>query len=455
MTMGTNYFTRYRHIAPLAVLRIAFGAVLFFSSIRFIAHGWVRDFYIRPAFHFPFFGFEWLSPFNAAGMYTLYTIMAVAALFICIGFFYRIAAPVFFLCFCYAELLDKTYYLNHYYLVTICSFLLMLVPAHRYCSVDTWRKPSLKVTQVPSWTILVFKYQLTLIYCCAGLSKLTWDWLFRAMPLRIWLPANASIPLIGPLLRHEWVAYLFSWCGALFDLSIAFLLLNKTTRRPAYLLVIVFHILTAVLFQIGMFPYLMMSATLIFFSEGFHRQVLQKARTFVMHQPVRTEMEQRLYIPLRRQQRIFVLLGIYFLLQLVTPFRFMLYPGRLLWTEEGYRFSWRVMLMEKSGVAFFYVKNPATGRKFEVNNAEFLTGYQERMMETQPDMMLQYAHILAQQYRKQGIVNPEVTVESYVTLNGNGSRLYIDSTVNLALEKETWFGHKAWILPLNNQSTRP
>ncbi len=361
--MATNYFTRYRHIAPLAVLRIAFGAVLFFSTIRFIAHGWVRDFYIRPAFHFPFFGFEWLSPFSPAGMYTLYAVMAVAALFICIGFFYRVATPVFFLCFCYAELLDKTYYLNHYYLVTICSFLLILVPAHRYCSVDTWRRPSLKVTQVPSWTILVFKYQLTLIYCCAGLSKLTYDWLFRAMPLRIWLPANASIPVIGPLLRRDHAVHCLSWCGALFDLSIAFLLLNKSTRRPAYLLVIVFHILTAVLFQIGMFPYLMMSATLVFFSEGFHRQVLQKARTFLLGRSVEMETEQRLYIPPRRQRGIFVLLGIYFLLQLVTPFRFMLYLRHAFLDGRGLSFFLAGNADGKKWGSFLLCKESCHGKK--------------------------------------------------------------------------------------------
>jgi hypothetical protein len=128
-----------------------------------------------------------------------------------------------------------------------------------------------------------------------------------------------------------------------------------------------------------------------------------------------------------------------------------LYPGKLLWTEEGYRFSWRVMLMEKSGATFFYVKDLDTGRKFQVDNAAFLTGYQERMMETQPDMMVQYAHILQREYQQQGIAHPKITVESYVALNGNGSRLYIDSTVNLAAEKETWFGHKKWILPYINQ----
>jgi hypothetical protein len=384
-------------------------------------------------------------------MYALYFMMALAALFICIGLFYRVATLVFFFCFCYAELLDKTYYLNHYYLVTICSFLLMFAPAHRYFSVDAMRKPSLQVNMVPAWTILMFKYQLCIIYFFAGLSKLNADWLLNAMPLKIWLPAKASTPLIGPLLRHEWVAYFFSWAGAFFDLSIAFLLLKKSTRLAGYLLLVVFHMLTAILFQIGMFPYLMMSATLIFFSENFHIRLINKIRSLFSRTNPLSGTKKFLQVRPVAQRIVFILLAIYFLLQIVVPLRFLLYPGKLLWTEEGYRFSWRVMLMEKSGTAFFYVTDPDTGRRFQVNNAAFLTGYQERMMETQPDMMLQYAHILQREYQQQGIAHPQIIVESYVALNGNGSRLYIDSTVNLADEKETWFGHKKWILPYINK----
>jgi hypothetical protein len=450
MMTATNYFTRYRHIAPLAVFRIMFGAVLFISTCRFIAKGWVRDFYIKPAFHFPFIGFEWIHPHGAVFMYTLYALMALSALLVCLGLYYRIATCLFFLCFCYAELLDKTYYLNHYYLVTIFSFLLILVPANRYFSFDVLRRPSLRATRVPAWTILMLKYQLCIIYCCAGLSKLTSDWLLLAMPLRIWLPAKASIPLIGPLLNHVWVAYFFSWASALFDLSIAFILLNNSSRRFGYFLVIIFHVLTAILFQIGMFPWLMMSATLIFFSENFHIRVINILRK-IFSIPSPSQHEERLPEFRPTIQRLMPgFLACYFLFQVLFPFRFLLYPGNLLWTEEGYRFSWRVMLMEKGGTSFFFVKNGATGRKFEVNNSDFLTPYQERMMETQPDMILQYAHMLKEFYQRQGIDSPEVTVQCYVALNGRRSRLFIDSSVNLAAEKETWFGHKPWILPFTN-----
>lgn len=429
MTTATNRYTKTCDIAPLAVLRIVFGAVLFVSTIRFIVKGWVYDFYVAPTFHFSFYGFGWLSPAGFWGMYIIYGVMAVATLCISLGLFYRVAAVVFFLCFGYAEMLDKTYYLNHYYFVTVFSFLLIWAPANRRWSLDVLRKPALKVREVPVWTVLVFRYQLCIVYFCAGLSKLTADWMLHAMPLRIWLPVKASVPVIGPLLKWDMTAYVFSWAGALFDLTIPFLLMWRRTRKGAYGLVVCFHVLTSVLFQIGMFPYLMMSATLVFFPWGGMEVV----------SPWRQLWHVRRWMP--------ALMGLFIIVQVVAPFRFLMYPGNLYWTEEGYRFSWRVMLMEKGGTAFFYVRDPATGRHFQVNNREFLTAYQERMMETQPDMILQYAHLLAARYKARGINQPEVRVESYVALNGSGSRLYIDSTVNLAGEKEHLWGHQKWILP--------
>jgi hypothetical protein len=270
-----------------------------------------------------------------------------------------------------------------------------------------------------------------------------------AMPLKIWLPANAHIPLIGVLLTKTWIAYLFSWFGAIFDLSIGFLLLYKPTRKVAYIFVLIFHVFTGWLFKIGMFPYIMIFVTVIFFSEEVHLKIIHFLRSIFNKKSLQTnEISLSLYFSPAKKKLLYGLLAMYILLQVVLPFRFLLYPGKLFWTEEGYRFSWRVMLMEKDGITFFYVKDAKTGRKGEVVNSQFLTPLQERMMQTQPDMMLQYAHYLHDFYKNKGISDPIVTVESYVTLNGSGSRLYIDSTVNLSKQQEN-FLPKKWILPFH------
>ena len=450
MTRSVNAFlTAPRHIAPLAVLRMAFGAIMLISTIRFLVKGWVNSFYIKPRFHFAFYGFDWVKPLSATGMYGLFGLLILAAILVTIGLFYRVAILTFFLGFTYVELIDKTTYLNHYYLISVMAFLLILVPAHRYFSLDVVRKPRLLVNQVPRWTIDIFKLQLLLVYFFAGVSKLNYDWLIAAMPLKIWLPANSHLPIIGSLLTQTWVAYVFSWFGAVFDLVIGFLLLIDKTRKPAYLMVIVFHLATGWLFNIGMFPYIMICVTVIFFSEKTHIKIIGWLKSIgsktVHEEYISTRMYQ---FSTPKRELIYVVLLLHFTVQLLLPFRFLLYPGNLYWTEEGYRFSWRVMLMEKGGTIFFHVKDPETGKKAEVFNGQYLTELQEKMMATQPDMMLQFAHFLAHTYQKEGVKNPVVTAESYVTLNGNGSRLYIDSTVNLANEQET-FGHKKWILPLH------
>ncbi|GHN03295.1 type I deoxyribonuclease HsdR [Cytophagales bacterium WSM2-2] len=446
----SNSLERERHIAPLVVLRIAFGAVMFVSTVRFMLKGWVTEFYVKPVFHFTFYGFEWVKPLNETGLYFVYTLMALSCLCIMLGCFYRIASITFLILFLYCELLDKTYYLNHYYLVSLIAFLLTLVPAHRDFSVDAWRNSSIRVTQVPAWTISIFKIQLLIVYFYAGISKINYDWLIEALPLKIWLPAKERIPVVGSLFSYEWVAYFFSWFGAVFDLSIGFLLLNNRTRGLAYFFVIAFHLLTALLFKIGMFPFIMIALTLIFFSEDFHIKIINSLST-LFHFKTADSLQSDSSI--RISKTLLPVLVIYFGLQLTIPFRHLFYPGDLFWTEEGYRFSWRVMLIEKSGTAFFYVEDANTHHKIEVMNSRYLSSYQEKMMTTQPDMILQYAHFLKNESEASGVKDPIVTVQSYVTLNGHGSRLFIDSSANLSKAKES-FCHKSWILEQDQTGDR-
>jgi hypothetical protein len=149
------------------------------------------------------------------------------------------------------------------------------------------------------------------------------------------------------------------------------------------------------------------------------------------------------------------LLGLYILIQLVIPLRYLAYPGDLFWTEQGYRFSWRVMLIEKAGYAQFFVHHPKNGMKKLIDNKEYLTPQQEKMMSTQPDMILQFAHHLRDEYSDTLIVEAngieinikeaKVTAEVYVSLFNKGSRLFIDPEVNLS-KINRGFHHKDWIL---------
>lgn len=458
----TKHLNQPASIAPLAVFRVLFGFMMVISVIRFAAMGWIYELYIRPDYYFTFYGFDWITPLGDPGMYMLFAVMGLAAMGVMLGLYYKASISVFFLTFTYVELIDKTNYLNHYYFVSIVAFLLILVPAHRKFSLDVIRKPSLEVDRVPAWMVNIFKLQLGMVYFFAGAAKLNPDWLFSALPLKIWLPAKAHLPVIGWLMEYEATAFMFSWAGAFYDLTIAFFLLYKPTRIPAYISVIVFHLVTYSLFQIGMFPFIMILSTLIFFSPEFHEGVIRRVQSIFSdiskrigwfkndeHQPSTGKP----ILTARAPRWLTMLLIAHFVLQLLLPFRFILYPGNLFWSEQGFRFSWRVMLMEKAGYAVFHVSDPETGRTWEVANWEHLTEVQEKMMATQPDMILQFAHHLEEYYQQKGIDDAAVTAASYVTLNGRRSRLLINPEVDLTKIDRGW-AHKDWITeyPENEQS---
>ncbi|MDZ7716114.1 MAG: HTTM domain-containing protein [Balneolaceae bacterium] len=440
-------------IAPLAVFRFLFGFIMLVSIIRFAANGWIYELYVKPDYFFTYYGFDWVTPLGETGMYLLFLVMGLAALSIMLGYFYRFGIVIFFLAFTYVELIDKTNYLNHYYFVSIVSFLLMFVPANRYFSLDVLRKPSLRREYVPAWTINIFKLQLGLVYFFAGVAKLNPDWLLNAMPLQIWLPANADLPLIGPLLEYTTTAYIFSWGGAFYDLTVTFFLLWKRTRILAYLAVIVFHMSTWFLFQIGMFPFIMILCTLIFFPADFHKKIIQIISGFTNYLPFslpKPKPAKNKDFQLSRIGNSIIggILILHFVLQLLLPLRFMLYPDNLFWTEQGFRFSWRVMLMEKAGHATFHMRNPETGNEWQVRNWDYLTPKQEKEMSTRPDMILQFAHHLEDEYQKNFSGDVEITVTSNVTLNGRRSQPMINPNVDLT-EQERGFAHKEWILPFN------
>ncbi|WP_395074477.1 HTTM domain-containing protein [Flavobacterium sp.] len=445
-----KYLNSYSESATLAFFRLAFGFMMFFSLIRFASHNWIEDFYIKPQFHFTYYGFGWVKPMGNY-IYLLFMIACITALFVAMGYKYRIAIITFFLSFTYIELIDKTTYLNHYYFVSIISFLLIFLPANASYSVDAFKNSKIAFQKIPKWNIDILKLLLGIVYFYAGLAKLNSDWLFKAMPLKIWLPNNSELSLIGSLLNENWVHYAFSWTGMIYDLSIVFLLLYKRTRIYAFALVIIFHVLTRILFPIGVFPYIMIISTLIFFDADFHKKCLQYLSnlfrfSYTIFENGKVKIQN--YNATYKLKLTFISLFVVF--QLLFPFRYFLYKDELFWTEEGFRFSWRVMIMEKAGYTQFIVKDSITKKEIRINNSHFLTTFQEKQMSFQPDFILEYAHYLCEYYKNQGIQNPEVYVESYVALNGRLSQKYINPKINLANEYES-FQHKTWILPFNDE----
>lgn len=373
-------------------------------------------------------------------MWFVFIAMAVTALFVAIGLFYRLSSIAFFLLFTYVELLDVSNYLNHYYFISIFSFLMALMPAGRRFSVDVALRPQMTRSSIPFWTIGALRVQLGMVYFFAGVAKLNADWLFRAQPLQTWFVPFTQFPIIGKAFEWKLTAFLFSWGGAIYDLSVPFFLAFRKSLPFAYLAVVGFHVITGLMFPIGMFPWVMIVLTWLFFPIEVHEKIVSRLeRVFKFRSPASVSCNPQL------TKFLAYGLAVHLVIQAVLPFRYLLYPGHLFWTEEGFRFSWRVMLMEKAASTQFYVSDPETGRVWDIHNPHYLTPVQEKQMSSQPDLLLQYASILEDEFRSIGVKDPVVTADVFVALNGRRSRRYIDNTLDLS-EVNDGFTHKDWII---------
>lgn len=432
-------------LASLASFRILFGLVMAFAMLRFLGKGWVNQLYVEPRFHFGYPGFEWVHPWPAAWMHAHFVVLAVLAIGVAVGACYRFCIVSFFLGFAYVELMDQTAYLNHYYLVSLLSGILCCLPAHRMWSVDAWRKPEWARESAPAWTINLLRFQIAVVYFFAGLAKVNGDWLFHAQPLRIWLAANSGLPVIGSWLAQPWVAFAASWFGAIYDLSIPFLLLHRRTRAPAFVAVVVFHVATLVLFNIGMFPWIMIAATTVFFRPDWPRSFLSR---FGWQSQRR---ENRLVWPaagLRSPRWLLAILAVYAAIQVALPLRpYLLDREHPAWSCRGFNLAWQVMVAEKTGYAEFYARDDATGKLSRLNPAGYLTPRQEAMMGQDPYLIRIMAEKFAADIRAREGREVEVFVNAYATINGHPSQRIIDPEINLAGPVI-----RPWILPLADSS---
>lgn len=437
-------------IGWLAAYRILFGVALAISMERFIANGWIEQLFVGPGirFRFHYWGFDWVEPLSNRGMHALFWALGVLALAVAAGFAFRVTAPLFALGLTYVQLIDVSTYLNHYYLAGLLAWLLAISPAHRAWSVDGWlarRRGVPPAESVPRAWHTLFRVQIGIVYVFAALAKLQGDWLLHGQPLGIWLGASTSLPVIGRVFTYRGVPLAMSWFGFLFDATIVGWLSWRRTRPFAYAVVLCFHVLTRLLFDIGMFPVIMSISALVFFDADWPRVLSRRERPALPRPDA----------PTRGGRVALVLAGLYALVQIVMPLRCHLYGGNVLWHEQGMRFSWRVMVRAKGGATTFLVHTG--GRVFEVAPREYLTPYQENEMAGQPDLVLQLAHRIGRDWRARTGGPVEVHVESLVSLDGRRGAPMIDPAVDL-LRVDDGLGAAPWILPAPKEpppATRP
>jgi vitamin K-dependent gamma-carboxylase-like protein len=423
-------------IASLVCFRIVFGLILLWEVCRYFQYGWIRDYYIDPAFYFSYYGFDWVRPWPGIGMYLHFAVLGILAICIAAGFRYRLSATLFFLGFTYVFLLDESRWLNHFYLVILVSFLLIFVPAHRAFSVDSLVRPLIRSDTVPAWSPWILRAQIALVYLFGAIAKLNSDWL-HGEPMRMWLADRTDFPVIGSLFTQQWMPYFFSYGGLLFDLLFVPLVLWRRTRPVALAVGIMFHLMNSRLFDIGIFPWFMLAANLLFLSPGWPRLLLRLPK-------LDTSSVAPVVGP--RHRLIVVALAFYFVVQVLIPLRRYLYPGDVNWTQQGDRFAWRMKLLDVQGEAQFTATDPVSGQTWDVDPLDFIDARQLREMVIRPDMTLQLAHHIADTFRDQGYAQVQVRAQVDVSLNGRDLQPQIDPTIDLAAQPRM-LGPASWIMP--------
>jgi hypothetical protein len=179
--------------------------------------------------------------------------------------------------------------------------------------------------------------------------------------------------------------------------------------------------------------------------------------------------------------------------QTLVPFRHLLYPGNVSWTEEGHRFAWHMKLRSKVADRFELTATDVDGRvfywypstrtiideasglpyrdartrepvieeyfAFEATDADgdrlditdparnAITSKQIHGITTKPDMLLQYAHFLGQRLREAGYEPVRLSARVSASLNNRPPQYLVDPEVNL-LEVKRSLAHADWIMPL-------
>ncbi len=409
----------------------------FVGAVRFMANGWIERVFVAPSYFFKYPGLEWVAVWSPTGLYVHYSILAILALFVAAGFLYRFSIVAFALGFLYAQAMDVTNYLNHYYLVVLLCGLMALMPLNGRWSIDAWLWPErVQRDTLPAWMLGVLRFQVATVYFYAALAKLGIDWLLYAQPLNLWLTARTETPLLGPLFGQLWVAYAMSWFGFLYDLTIPLWLSIRRTRPLAYVAVVVFHVLTRVLFDIGMFPIIMIVTATVFFDPDWPERLWPRVAKGFAHPAPRTP----------RSFRAPILLGLalYATVQLLIPLRHYFYEGDVLWNERGMRYAWKVMVREKNGSIDYRVRQKSTGRVWRVSPREYLDLRQMMEMSGQPDLIVQLGKHIAGDFQRRGLGPVQVFVDTWVSLNGRAPRRMIDPDVDIL---NVGHGVRDWILP--------
>ncbi len=419
-------------IAPLVVFRIFFGLLVAAESFGAIATGWVKNVLIEPKCTFSFIGFEWLQPLPGYGMYFYFILMGIFGIAIMLGYRYRIAIIGFTILWAGVYFMQKTAYNNHYYLLLLISLFMVFFPANKSVSLDVKQFRVAEQVVIPKWINLVFIIQVTFVYFFAALAKIYPDWLngtFTKLLLQGAAPNTFFLEIFSKPAFYLFIAYM----GIVYDLLIVPLLLFKKTRTIALLFSVVFHIFNAVFLQIGIFPFFALSFSLFFYPPETINRIFLKRKKEIYPTETTFFGAKTLYfffIP-------------FLMLQFILPLRHHFIEGDVLWTEEGHRLSWRMMLRQRDGFITIKIRDNVTNVTTIHDFSKNVTQKQMAALSTKPDFIWQYCQRLKTEYKGKDI---SIFIDCQNSINNGAFKTLIDPKQDFTKAEWHFFKHNNWIV---------
>ncbi|KAL1508732.1 hypothetical protein AB1Y20_004827 [Prymnesium parvum] len=421
----------------VGVVLVAFAQATFPVYIQKLDHT-ILSFHYFPFHHLPF------GPLSRVGLEWIRTALTVSGTFCALGVCTCCSLVAAALMMLYIMQLDRTLYNNHYFLITELCALLATLDSRSL----SWPRKGIDLPS-PRWQLLSVQLLVLTPYTYGAIAKINPDWLLRAEPLRSWAPdmlqkaddavggaltsfLDASVPptldVIPPF------AYLVAYAGLFFDLLVSPALLlgpPGRARALAMLASLLFHGCNKLWFGLGVFPWLMVVANLLFLPAGLPaRCLLWLASRFGRKgAPLADNRTHGHHLGLMGTAAL-SLVGA---LHLLVPLRgLLLYEESDRWTDEGALYAWHMKLVDRNGWLALQVAHHSDGPASTCDQTPVDAATSWLIPETdtalQPDqagalvhnpaMLLQYAAHVRRLFELHGRRNVSICALSCVSVNG-------------------------------------
>lgn len=424
----------------LGIFRVIFGLFMSYEMFRYLQIDLVKNAFILPKVQLEYFDFIKVMPEPVMNM--LIVVLLICSLLITFGILFRPACITLGIGYLYILLLDKSIYNNHIYLFVLLAFLLACTHADHFLSFKKAKKEKPLWTTIPRWEIFIIQLQFAIVYFYGGLAKINPEWLGRMEPISSLVNNFPDDHALAFFYSQEFQIPFLIYGGLFFDLLIPFFLWFKRTRLIALIPLFIFHVSNALVFDdIGIFPYVMICSTLIFFEPDelpFLKKPLVNPSRKLKAAPV----------AMNPSKFTFYFLMVFFCFQFLFPFRGFFLPNNPDWSSVASKFSWHMKIQTRDiRYLAFTIQDGPENPAMEVTLNTFANPMQIMNIAADPRATVSMAKALAQEGKKRKMQNPIVKAEVLISWNGREPVYFVDPQADLSKVSYSPFAEIPWVMP--------